>query len=183
VSIYPLGTCRQLRTSRGSRVYSTLLIERQSLIHQTTIQERTGDTLPLEVTAPIVVWVRANSRIPLVGSRNARRRCVRSAARCTDGEKRELMRGRMSRRSHRQTAALRPYGCIGVGGRSPSRGPRSHAGMCLLGPISSLRLLGLIRSLFRAGDFDILPSLGKRPTVRTEERQKLRQGSTSCFSP
>ena len=50
-----------------------MLIERQSLVHQTTIQERTGDTLPLEVTAPIVVWVRANSRIPLVGSRNAAR--------------------------------------------------------------------------------------------------------------
>jgi hypothetical protein len=55
--------------------------------------------------------------------------------------------------------------------------------MCLLGPVSSLRLLGLIRSSFRAGDFDILPSLKKRPTVSTEERQKLRQGSSSCFSP
>ena len=41
--------------------------------------------------------------------------------------------------------------------------------MCLLGPVSSLRLLGLIRSSFRAGDFDILPSLKKRPTVSTSE--------------
>ena len=92
VSIYPLGTCRQLRTSRGSRVYGALLIERQSLVHQTTSQKRTGDTLPLEVTAPIVVWVRAKSRIPLVGSRNARPRCVRSAARCTDREERPGLR-------------------------------------------------------------------------------------------
>jgi hypothetical protein len=52
-----------------------LLIERQSLIHQTTTQKRTGDTLPLEVTAPIVVLVRANSRIPLVG-RGTRARAV-----------------------------------------------------------------------------------------------------------
>ena len=69
-----------------------MLIERQSLIHQTTTQKRTGDTLPLEVTAPIVVWVRANSRIPRVGSRNARPRSVRSAARCTDGEKRHVVK-------------------------------------------------------------------------------------------
>ncbi len=55
--------------------------------------------------------------------------------------------------------------------------------MCLLGPISGLRLLGFIRSSFRAGDFDILPSLKKRPTVRTEERQKLRQGSRSVGHP
>jgi len=44
--------------------------------------------------------------------------------------------------------------------------------MCLLGPISGLRLLGLIRSSFRAGDFDILPSLKKaahRKNGRTSE--------------
>jgi len=76
-----------------------LLIERQPLIHQTTTQKRAGDTLPLEVTALIVVWVRANSRIPLIGSRNARPRCVRSAARCTDGEKRPSSQGRARCRS------------------------------------------------------------------------------------
>jgi len=41
-----------------------------------------------------------------------------------------------------------------------------------LAAVGRLRLLGLVRSSFGAGDFDILPSLKKRPTVRT-----------SCFSP